>query len=365
MIRILRAAALTTALLLLVSCAPVWKIGYMGGLTGRLSDLGYEGRNGVQLAVEQINGDARFGSPRLELIIVDDSHRPEVGVAAMEELAAAGVRAVVGPMTSDIALAVVPLADSYRIPLVSPTASTGRLTGIDDYFLRVNPPDTAETVDLARIAIENGLERILVFTDLSNESFSRGLAGTFISSFAGDGRATEVVGFDSRESPSYAHLVEAVDPGAWDGALIVAGTIDTALIAQQLRIGNREIELFGTGWAMTKDLIVNGGAAVEGMRFSHYFDDESNAGSWRKFVADYRERFGADPTFFAALSYMSTRVIWEGMLEAGSAGDLRDAVVGIGEFEGLQGKIRIDAFGDADLERFSLVIRDGRLQRLE
>jgi branched-chain amino acid transport system substrate-binding protein len=51
---------------------PQIKIGFAGGLTGRYSDLGTAGRNGANLAVEEINQTGGIRGRQVLLISKDD-----------------------------------------------------------------------------------------------------------------------------------------------------------------------------------------------------------------------------------------------------------------------------------------------------
>ncbi len=59
--------------------------------------------------------------------------------------------------------------------MISPTTSTNKLTGLDDYFFRVMPPNRAETDHLAHHAYEKmDLRKIAGVYDLSNPAFTEG-----------------------------------------------------------------------------------------------------------------------------------------------------------------------------------------------
>lgn len=129
------AAAVVAALVLAVGagCRPAdnVRIGFMGDL---LSELGAGGRNGAELAVETLN--AEHGA-RYELLLADDRNDPAAARAAVASFASRGAAFVVGPMTSDMAVAAVPEANRLGIVLISPTATTDELSGRDDDFFRV------------------------------------------------------------------------------------------------------------------------------------------------------------------------------------------------------------------------------------
>ena len=164
------------------------KIGFAGCLTGRLSDLGTAGRNGVMLAVEQINETGGINGRPVELIVKDDKQDPDVAIQVDKELIEEGVVAIIGHMTSAMSVAVVPLMNKEKMLIISPTTSTNELTGIDDYFFRIMPPNKAETDHLAHYTLNvMGLRKMVCVYDLSNLAFTEGWYRNFKSEFENRG----------------------------------------------------------------------------------------------------------------------------------------------------------------------------------
>jgi branched-chain amino acid transport system substrate-binding protein len=338
-------------------------IGFVGGLTGRLSDLGTSGRNGVVVAVEHANQAGGVNGRTVELVVQNDGQDADQVRRAMEALIASKAVAVVGPMTSDMALAAVPLANSARLVLISPTASTNKLDNKDDYFLRVNPPDKTETDHLARHAYERmGLRRMTVVYDLSNRGFTEGVYRNFQSSFDAYGDAeTAAVSFTSNPHVDFIGLTRQALEKEGDGLFIVAEAVDTAMICQQLeKLGGRA-PVFATGWAMTERLIENGGGAVEGVIFSHYFDQYAENPEFLQFKEDYAARFGVPPDFVASLGYNAAQVALQALAGGAEPAALKRRILEMQTFKGVQGSIRITEYGECFLERFILTVRNGRI----
>jgi branched-chain amino acid transport system substrate-binding protein len=120
-------------------CAPEqpWRIGFVGGLSGRVSDIGRSGRDAAALAVEHVNARGGVAGRLVELIVRDDGQDTEQTKRAVGELIGAGVEVIVGPMTSAMAVAALPLADAADVTLVSPTVVSSRFSARDDNFVRV------------------------------------------------------------------------------------------------------------------------------------------------------------------------------------------------------------------------------------
>lgn len=160
------------------------KVGFVGCLTGRLSDLGTAGRNGAILAVEQINEAGGINGRPVELIVKDDKQDPEVAVQVDQELIEEGVAAIIGHMTSAMSMVAVPLMNKEKMLMISPTTSTNKLTGIDDYFLRITPPSKIQTDHLAGHAFNvMELRKMAGVYDLSNRAFAEGAYNNFKSEF--------------------------------------------------------------------------------------------------------------------------------------------------------------------------------------
>jgi hypothetical protein len=120
---------------LLVACfsrEPI-RLGFLGGLSGRVADLGIGGRDGALLAIELRNASGGVGGRLLELIAEDDQQDTETAKRAVSRLINNKVVATIGPMTSAMAVATVPLANTTQRLMVT----TPDLVRMDDYFLRV------------------------------------------------------------------------------------------------------------------------------------------------------------------------------------------------------------------------------------
>src|SRR6266540_2548412 len=125
------------------------------GLAGPFSQpRGVSMQHAAELAVKEIN--AR-GGMQLALRVMDDSGRPEVAIRIAQQLSDdRSVVAVVGHLTSSASLAAGRVYGEARRPLVmiSPSASSPDLSGVNPYMFRVCPSDLSHGAQLARYARE-------------------------------------------------------------------------------------------------------------------------------------------------------------------------------------------------------------------
>ncbi|MBA7568799.1 hypothetical protein ES708_10534 [subsurface metagenome] len=343
------------------------KLGFVGGLTGRFSDLGTAGRNGALLAVKEANERGGINGRAIELITRDDKQDPTVAVQADRELIAAGVTAIIGHMTSTMTLAALSLINEEQVLMVSPTTSTEELTGIDDYFFRVSATYKEETESLADHAFHTrGLREIAALYDLANRGYTEGFYQNFKEEFEKLG-ATIIFskGFTSGKDLSFSTLADEILSTEADAMLIVAGALDTAMICQQLRKKYFNGVIIPCGWAMTPELISHGGSAVEGLVISQQFDRNSTAPDYLHFKSDYRSRFGNEPNFASVHAYNAVNVILEALSIDSNPDNLKRTIIAKKTFTGLQRDFEIDRYGDAHSQRILLTIRNGQFTRID
>ncbi|MBN2440673.1 MAG: ABC transporter substrate-binding protein [Spirochaetales bacterium] len=351
--------------LLFCSCMnnqPV-KLGYIGVLTGKYSDLGISGRNGASIAIEEINKSGGINGRKLDLIVKDNKLDPAQCITGAEELLEEGVIAIIGPMTSDMSIALLDLLNRKKVPMISPTASTPRLTGLDDYFLRVNPPDVTEAYSAANFFYTiKRITNVAVVYDLVNKSFTEGLYIAFKETFEKLGHVSIVpIPFSVEDNPDYSRICDSIIESKTDALFIIANSIDSALICQQLKKRNIDILRFLTGWAMTEEFINQAGNAANDVIFNHYHDTESTKPLYIKFLSNYQNKYGKKPDFIASLGYNAAYVIIQTLKKNSHPKDVKQAILDIGTFEGLQGTIQFDTYGDCSLERFYLTIKNNKI----
>jgi branched-chain amino acid transport system substrate-binding protein len=104
------------------------RIGFLGELSGPFSIWGVSARDGMRLAVEDLNADGGIDGRPIELVERDTQGVPDEGVTAFRELIERrGVVAAGGPVSSDVALAVSRVAEEEGVPLFLVMAGSDRI----------------------------------------------------------------------------------------------------------------------------------------------------------------------------------------------------------------------------------------------
>lgn len=372
--RILRAAAraatplaLFAFALSLSACAkPPVKVGLPLVLTGLTSRIGIAGRNGALLAAERINAEGGIRGRRLELLPRDDFEDPDKALEVDRALAEEGVVALVGHMASRTGLKAAEFAAERRLPLVSPTISSTDYSGKDDYFFRIIGSNALMGKTLAAYARKAGLSRAAAAYESTNRSYTVPFFEGFKAEFERQGGVVlRPRSFATSASLDYGAMVEDLLGEGPDAVFVVASPFDTAEVCQALQKRGSPLPVLAAMWAMTDDLFVFGGRSVERLVGVMYLDPEDDSPAYRAFREEYSRRYGEEPSFASAYGYDAVMVLAKALAAArGLDGpSIKEALLGIGRFEGLQGEIVLDRFGDCEKEPFVFRVRDGRFRR--
>ena len=199
---------------LLLACSskePV-KIGFLGGMSGRVADLGVAGRNGAMLAIEQRNASGGILGRPVTLIVRDDEQNPEVAQKAVADLLSQKIELIIGPMTSSIAMAVLDQVNASKSILLSPTVTTTELTGKDDNFMRVTGDTGSYATKVARYQVQKfGRRTVAVIYDQNNRSYTESWFRDFRREFERQGGSVGTVQtYGSSPSTSFNQLAQTL-----------------------------------------------------------------------------------------------------------------------------------------------------------
>ena len=343
-------------------------IGFLAGTSGRVADSGISARDAAQLAVEQCNQTGGILGRKVRLVIKDDQQKPEIAQKCAQELIREGVVAVIGPMTSNIAKAIAPIANEAKVVFMSPTATTELLSGRDDYFFRVASTSGLFAARSAHYLTQfDVMLRVAVAYDQDNASFSENWVDNFRRSFSRKGGVViSSVGFRAGDDRTFLDIARSLLTAEPDGIVIVANSFDAALLCQQIRKIDSQMKIFLSDWSATERLLEMGGKAVEGVIVIQAFDRASQAPRYQTFRRAYLSRFQREPGFPGVNTYDAIQVMLKALRTTRIGQDLKDTILSLGRFQGLQCDFRFDRFGDVQKDLASIsIVKNGQFVVLE
>ena len=114
------------------------KIGGIAPLSGNVAVYGVECKNGIDLAVEEINAAGGINGKPLEFICEDDEGDSAKSVNAYKKLVTKDkIRIIIGSLTSGCTLAVTKQAQAQQVLQIAPAATAVNITEAGDFIFRV------------------------------------------------------------------------------------------------------------------------------------------------------------------------------------------------------------------------------------
>ena len=327
------------------------KIGLITPLTGDVKTFGESTKNAFNIALEEY---AKTGKYKIEPIVVDDRNDPTEGAnAALKLITQDKVVAIIGPLTSKVAIPVSEIANSNKVPMISGTATNPKVTISDGkrkpYAFRACYIDPFQgTVGANFVLKELKAKTAAVLYDVGND-YSKGLAEYFKATFAKGGG--NIVAYESyqKDDVDFSAIITKVGMKKPEVIYIPDYYNKVALIARQLREkGLKGVMIGGDGWDSPELLKIAGNAIVGGYFTNHYSPDRKDPVA-DAFIKKYKEKFGVVPDALGALGYDSTVMLLKVLdsVKKPTQEEIMKALSTMKNFKGVTGNISFDKNGDA------------------
>jgi branched-chain amino acid transport system substrate-binding protein len=338
-------------------------VGEFGSLTGSDATFGVSTHEGIQLALDEANAAGGVNGKTVRVLSLDDQGKPDVAAVVVTKLITQDkVKVVLGEVASSRSLAAAPICQSRGIPMISPSSTNPKVTQVGDYVFRVCFIDPFQGRVMADFAMgQLKAKTAAVFRDQKSD-YSMGLADFFIKRFTEKGgtivtEQSYVAG--DIDFKSQLTTIRAKKP---DVIFIPGYYTEAGLIARQAReLGIKVALLGGDGWDSSK-LFEIGGAALDGCYFSNHCTPESTDPKIAAYVKKYQERYKHTPDGLSMLGYDAAGVMVAALKTAKSLGgaDLRDAIAGTKDYQGISGNISLDAERNAVKPAVVLKVMGGK-----
>ena len=192
----------------------VFKIGGIGPTTGDAATYGEAVKNGIQIAVDEINEAGGINGYQIEYKFEDDENDPEKSVNAYNVLKDWGMQMLVGSTTSGCSVAVSAESANDNMFQLTPSGSSTDCT-INDNVFRVCFSDPDQGKASANYIANNKLAtKIAVIYD-SSSVYSSGIFASFSQQAAENGLEVTASAFTSDNKTDFSvQLQSAKENGA-------------------------------------------------------------------------------------------------------------------------------------------------------
>jgi branched-chain amino acid transport system substrate-binding protein len=342
----------------------IYRVGVVISLSGSADAYGRNVENGLRLALEEINSKGGVKGKNLDLLIEDDQSDEKVAVQKAKPMLE-NVPVVIGGITSNIALALAPVCEANKVVLISPTATSPKLTGISPYFFRTFPSDTREGRIMAEYAVRRMKIRNVAILYVDKE-YGQGLTQVFKNRFSEIGGGVVYEKAYAEGTSDFAPYMKEIKEAKPDAIYLPGYYTEIANILSEIKKQAVSAKILSGQGMATPMIIEIAGDAAEGVVYPQPpYDPDSKDPAIQRFVQAYRAKYPVKPDSDAAFAYDSLWVVAKAIERCENFPlDLR-AKIADTNYHGLTGDITFDSGGDVDIEPRMFQIKDGKFEPIQ
>jgi branched-chain amino acid transport system substrate-binding protein len=325
------------------------KIGLVQPLTGSVAYNGESDVNGSKLAVEERNRKGGVLGRQIELVVEDGQCKPANSVNAAEKLIQKDkVPVVSGAFCSSATIAIMPVAEKNKIPLITGVSSKADLTERGNrYFFRATETDALLARSFAKILVANLKLKNVAYIGV-NDDWGRGGVDEFSQGIEKLGGKTVMKEYFEHGTTDFYTLLTRVRAAKPDGIFVAAETQDGSIIVKQMKELGLQSRVFGVGSWATNDFVKLAGPASEGIYAAVPYAASIDTPRNKAFVKAYEAKYKEFPGKYAAAGYNTLNIIMDAIQRAGAAEPEKiRAALAKTDYEGPNGRFRFDGKGQA------------------
>lgn len=324
-------------------------LGVLAPLTGDVSVYGIAVKNGIDLAIDEINKAGGVLDQQVALETLDEKGDIAEAVTAYNNLVGKEITALIGDVTSKPSMAVAEIAATDRMPMLTPTGTAAPITTYGDNIFRTCFIDPFQGKIMATFAAENLKAKNVAIVYNTSDDYSQGVAKAFEEKAKELGLtvvANEGYGADDKDFRTQLTKIQALNP---DALFVPDYYQKVALIATQAReIGYTNPLLGADGWDGVLTVLDDSNKkAVDNSYFSNHYSTTDTEKVVADFVTNYKAKYNEVPNAFAALGYDSAYIMTQAIKAAGSTD--KEAIITALKainYTGVTGNITFDENGD-------------------
>jgi branched-chain amino acid transport system substrate-binding protein len=281
------------------------KIGIMAVLSGPQAVLGGQLRDGFNLGVKHAGG--KLGGLTTSIVVQDDELKPDVAVGKAKQMIERDkVDFVVGPIFSNILMAIVKPITEANVFLISPNAGTSTLAGkgCSPYFFATSYQNDQPPEVLGKYAQDKGFKKAFLLAP--NYQAGKDMVGGFKKHFKGEIADEVYTPLGQLDFSAELAKIAAAKPDAF--FVFMPGGMGVNLVKQYRQAGLDTIPFLSVFTVDESTLPAQQDAAVgffSGMTWAPNTDTPEN----KKFVADFEKEYGYVPGSYAMQAYDTARLI--------------------------------------------------------
>ena len=329
------------------------RIGFSSALTGPAALASQWEKWGVEMAVDEINASGGLVGRKIEIVSVDNRCNPTEGANSARKLIQEKVVAIIGGHCSSATLAMMPIIQEAKIPLITGVSSSPKIgemsgAGGNPYMFRINPDDLMMAQALTEYLGQKKIFKSIAILG-EDSDFGRGAGSAFAPLAQKAGMQVISTDYTPQMIPDFTPVLTRIAQRKPDAiALFMLGADQMNLIRTAMQMGLR-IPYTGRAELGGKivELVAAGGmeGTVTAWTYSPDIDNPTN----KKFAADMVKKHNTVATLQSWAGYDSMRAYAEAirLMNSADSEKIREGLTKV-KFTMLHGKtVTFDANNQA------------------
>lgn len=321
------------------------KIGIAEALTGPAAKYGVAIKNGFTLATEELNANGGVNGNKLVLVIEDEQGKKEDAINVFKKLIFQDkVLMIFGPTLSNSAFAADPIANASKTVVFGTSNTADGITNMGPFTFRNSVMEADVLPVTTRAAVKQfNIKKVAVLYG-NDDAFTKSGYDVFKTALADQKIAvtdTETYAKGDLDFKAQLTKIKASNPDAIVCSCLAEEAAN--IILQTRSLGMKQPFIGGNGFNSPKLFEIAKDSADNTLMGSPW-SAENIAPANKKFMANFKAKFGTDPDQFAAQAYDAMHIVAEALKKTTLTGSLdkdrialRDALPGI-KFDGATGK---------------------------
>jgi branched-chain amino acid transport system substrate-binding protein len=348
------------------------KIGVNAEMTGSIPVVGESSRKAAELAVKEVNDagglDVAGKKYTVQLTVEDNEDKAESAAAASQKLVSAGVLAMVGPNASRNAIPAGEVAESSKMPMISPW-STNPKTTLDartgqpkKYVFRAAFVDDFQGVVAAKFALSQmNTKKPAVLYDVASE-YNKGIAEVYKKTMESSGVTLAAFETYTTGDKDFSAQVTKIKNSGADSLFLPNYYSEVPMQVQQAHKLGLTAPILGSDSWGNQELVSLCGADCENLYFTAHYAADTATPKAQAFIKAYQAANNKLPDDVAALTYDSFGLLFQATKSAGKIdrAAVRDALAAIPSYEGVTGNMQFKGTGDPIKSAVIIQIKGGK-----
>jgi branched-chain amino acid transport system substrate-binding protein len=308
------------------------RIGVAIPLTGIASVVGESEKNGIDLAVKEINQSGGINGRSIEVVFEDDHTDPKQTVGAVQKLINIdGATVLIGGTWDFLANAVIPVIDSQKKILITPSALPDTLEKTSPYLFVTHSPVALLEGGIVKFLANFSRPRVVTIS--VNNLWGKAHLATFSRAISVSGgtllKEVIVPNFDGNDIQRELTIIKSLKPDVIISALNFADSVSLLRRRSELNIPAKILADFHVEDGFNKGNIPN--KLLSGVNI-FVFSDAS-----QDFFEKYQKMYGQLPNTYADTAYDAVYVIKQAVENAYGKTDTESLVQGIHSINNFKG----------------------------